>query len=80
MDKLDLLDVLRKHYSIIPNLLKIYLCSFNRTRMTTFMKTKFKISDIQTNIDKYRLAANITVYSISYYIKINLTTNHYYKL
>ncbi len=29
--------------------------------MTTFIKTKFKISDDQTNIDKYRLAANITV-------------------
>ena len=27
--------------------------------MTTFIKTKFKISDDQTNIDKYRLAANI---------------------
>ena len=33
--------------------------------MTTFIKTKFKISDDQ-NIDKYRLAANIT--EISYYI------------
>ena len=42
--------------------------------MTTFIKTKFKISDDQMNIDKYRLAANIT------YIKINLTTNHYYNL
>ena len=28
--------------------------------MTTFIKLKFKISDDQTNIDKYRLAANIT--------------------
>ncbi len=37
--------------------------------MTTFIKTKFKISDDQTNIDKYRLAANI-----------NLAMNHYYKL
>ena len=27
-----------------------------KTRMTTFIKTKFKISDDQTNIDKYRLA------------------------
>ncbi len=34
--------------------------------MTTFIKTKFKISDDQTNIDKYRLAANIyTVYQNS---------------
>ena len=32
--------------------------------MTTFIKTKFKISEDQTNIDKYRLAANITVYHI----------------
>ncbi len=36
----------------------------NITRMTTFIKTKFKISEDQTNIDKYRLAANITVYHI----------------
>ena len=33
--------------------------------MTTFIKTKFKISDDQTtNIDKHRLAANITEYHI----------------
>ena len=37
------------------------------------------MSDDHTNIEKYRLATNITVY-ISYYIKINLATNHYYKL
>ena len=36
----------------------------NKTRMTTFIKTKFKISDDQMNIDKYRLAANITEYHI----------------
>ncbi len=35
-----------------------------KTRMATFIKTKFKISDNQTNIDKYRLAANITEYHI----------------
>ena len=35
-----------------------------KTRMTPFIKTKFKISDDQTNIDKYRLAANITEYHI----------------
>ncbi len=34
------------------------------TRMTTFIKKKFKISEDQTNINKYRLAANITVYHI----------------
>ena len=32
--------------------------------MTTFIKTKFNISDDQTNIDMYRLAANITEYHI----------------
>ncbi len=30
--------------------------------MTTVIKTKSNISDDQTNIDKYRLAANITEY------------------
>ena len=44
--------------------------------MTTFMKMKFKISDDQTNIDKYRLAANIT----EYYTKINLPQNHFSKI
>ncbi len=34
------------------------------TRMITFIKTKFKILDDQTNIDRYRLAAKITVYHI----------------
>ena len=32
--------------------------------MTTFRKTKFKISDDQTLIEKYRLTANITKYHI----------------
>ncbi len=32
--------------------------------MTTFIKTKFKISEDKTNIDNYRLAANITVFHI----------------
>ena len=35
-----------------------------KTKMTTFIKTKLNISDDQTNIDKYRLAANITKYHI----------------
>ena len=34
------------------------------TRMTTFIKMKFKKSDDHTNIDKYRVAANITKYHI----------------
>ncbi len=37
------------------------------TRMKTVIQMKFKNSDAQTNIDKYRVAANFT-----YYIKINL--------
>ena len=32
--------------------------------MTTFIKTNFKIFNDQTNIDYYRLAANITEYHI----------------
>ena len=42
--------------------------------MTTFIKTKFNISDDQTNIDKYRLAANITEYHIieSFEVKYNI--------
>ena len=32
--------------------------------MTTFIKTKFKKSDDQTNNDIYRIAANITEYHI----------------
>ena len=38
-----------------------------KTRMTTFIKTKFQKSEYQTNIDKYN--------RISYYIKINLPKN-----
>ncbi len=42
--------------------------------MTTFIKTKFKVSDDQTNIHKYRLAAsaNITNFYI-YYIFSQIT-------
>ncbi len=43
--------------------------------MTSFIKTTVKISDDQTNIDKYRLAANITEYHIILY----LTKDHYSK-
>ncbi len=32
------------------------------TRMKTFIKTKYKKSDDQTIIDKYRIAANIILY------------------
>ena len=35
-----------------------------KTRMTTFIKSKFKKSDDQTNIDKYSVTANISEYHI----------------
>ncbi len=40
------------------------------TRMTTFMKTKFKKSDDHRNIDKHRVAANITLYQNIYQINL----------
>ena len=43
---------------------KIYSQTLVITRMTTFIKTKFKISEDQTNTEKYKLAANITEYHI----------------
>ncbi len=45
-----------------------------KIRLRTFIKAKFKKSDDQTNIDKYRVAANITD------IKINLPRNHQSKI
>ena len=35
-----------------------------RIRMAAFMKTKFNKSDDQTNIEKYRIAANIIEYHV----------------
>ena len=35
-----------------------------KTRMIPFIKANFKKSDVKTNIDKCRVAANITVYHI----------------
>ena len=43
--------------------------------MTTFIKTKLKKSDDQTNIDKYRVAANNTEYHIS-----NHTNNNHHSI
>ena len=40
--------------------MSIYVAKKQESRL----QTKFKISDKQTNIDKYRLAANITEYHI----------------
>ena len=44
--------------------------------MTTFMKMKLKKLDDQTNINKYREAANIT----ENHIKINHPKNHHSKI
>ena len=48
-----------------------------KTRITTFIKTKVKISEDQTNIE---VQISCKYYSISYYIKFNLATNHCHKL
>ncbi len=46
--------------------------------MTTFIKMKFMKSDDQTNIEKYKVAANITDYhTIS---NFNLPQSHYSKI
>ncbi len=37
---------------------------YTQTRITTFIEAKFKKPDNQTNIDKYRVAANNTEYHI----------------
>ena len=42
--------------------------------MTTFIKAKIKKSDDQMNIDKYRVATNITDYHIIPNFKRNLNT------
>ena len=54
--------------SFSENVLHFFNLEEIKTRMTTFIKRKCKKSDVQTIIDKYRVAANIT----EYYIKINL--------
>ena len=46
-------------FLIIQNLTQL------KIRLTTFIKTKFKISDDQTNIDKHRLSEKIIVYHIN---------------
>ncbi len=46
--------------------------------MTTFIKTKFKKSDDQTNIDKYGVAANIREYHIILY-QIKFSIDSFFK-
>ena len=40
--------------------------NYKETRITTYIKAKIKKSDDQTDIEKYRVAANITEYIILY--------------
>ena len=54
-----MLNLLNSKFAI-----RIFVGYVKLTRMTTFIKTKFNISDDQTNIVKYRLAPNITEYHI----------------
>ena len=42
----------------------MYVWNHLLTRMTTFIETKFKKSYDQTNIDNYKVAANIIEYHI----------------
>ena len=53
----------------------------NKTRMITFIKTNLKKSDDLTNIDKYRVAANITenhiISKLIRYIVPNCIRNHH---
>ncbi len=55
-------------------------CLFTKyiqTSMTTFIKKKIKRPDDQTNIVKYKVAANIRDFT---FIKINLSQNHQSKI
>ena len=45
--------------------LHIYVIKLFLTRMTTFIKVKLEKTNDQANIDKYRVAANITEFHIS---------------
>ncbi len=53
---------IKKHFKTV-NLIVKY--KFELKSMTSFIKAKFNKSDDPTNIDKYRLAANITENIIS---------------
>ncbi len=44
-------------------------------RVTTFKRMKFKISDVQTNIDKYRETANKIIQNIISGQKFDLLRN-----
>ena len=60
---------MKLQFSILPR------TSYIETRVTTFINTKFKISDDQTNMMSIRLAANITEYHIIsklIYLRINI--------
>ncbi len=54
-----------KIFSTLKNKsVKKKICKHIKTKMTTFITTKFKKSNEQTNNDKYRVTANITEYHI----------------
>ena len=65
--------------SKIKNSFKIIFIIFFKTRMTTFIKTKFKKTDDQTNIDKYRVAEKLQnikyLYQESSHLVINRQDN-----
>ncbi len=48
--------------------------------MATSLKTKFKKSDDQTNIDKYSVATNITDYHISKLFFLRITISKFMKI
>ncbi len=52
------------HHSKIHNNKQLFHVNMYVTRMATLMKVKLKKSDVQTNIDIHRVAANITEYHI----------------
>ncbi len=55
--------------------MKIFIKNI-KEKKNNINKRKAKKSDYHTNIDKYRVAANIT----EYHIKINLPDNHHSKI
>ena len=61
MDSRDEYNIYFSHGCLIEGDQYIYIY---KTRMTSFIKTKIKKSDDQTNIVKYRVPANNTEYHI----------------
>ncbi len=68
-----------KHY-LKKNNRRSSALTCKQTRMTTFIKAKLKKSDDQTNIDKYRVAANITEYHMISKWSSLIIRNYHYKI